>query len=73
MRKMVAISVEGNPAQVHAYSNLADYMTLCGLDGGLTGADQNEVGIPIGAKIDCPQCFAIFMEARRFRRGDFDA
>lgn len=72
MTRFIAIEVEGGKAQVHAESSIAGYMTLCGLDGGLTDDTQKQVGLQIGARINCPHCRNLWSEAKRFKKPDFD-
>lgn len=70
MSRYVAIDVDGE-VRTHARSEEGNYMTLCGLDGGISGSDQREVGLMIGARIDCQQCHQIFTAARKLRARDF--
>lgn len=63
---------EGGEVEVHARSSIAGYVTLCGMDGGLSDTIQKTVDLPKGKKlITCPHCFQLFEEAARFKRGDF--
>jgi hypothetical protein len=71
MSRYIALETDGD-VQVHAASAIAGYRTLCGMDGGLTSDEQKEVDLPKGQKlINCPVCFQLFEEAKRFRPDDF--
>jgi hypothetical protein len=71
MRKFIAIAVEDTPAQVHAASSIAGYLTLCGLDGGLSDDGQEVVDLPPRKRINCPDCLQLWEAARSLRRRDF--
>lgn len=73
MARLIAIQIEDDEVAVHAATTIAGYVTLCGLDGGVSGDDQHEVSVPRGAKIDCPTCWQIVAEAKLFRTRDFAA
>lgn len=67
----VAIICDG-VRQVHAIDTTGNYATLCGLDG------NDEFVRQMGAdlegdkdKIDCPQCWSIWVTATRYKRRDF--
>lgn len=69
-RPFVAISIDGARG-IHA-TGTGNYSTLCGLDGedprfNMTHADPPRAG----EKIDCPQCFAGWVEFRKLRAADF--
>lgn len=69
----IAISVEGETLQIHAASSMAGYLTLCGLDGGLSDGGQEVVDSPARRRINCPDCFRIWHESKALRRSDFSA
>jgi hypothetical protein len=46
------------------------YATLCGLDGADPVADQKPAALPKQPKINCEQCRALIVEARRWTRRD---
>jgi hypothetical protein len=70
----VAIVCEGK-RQVHAIDITGNHATLCGLDGDDPHiAVQQSSGGPVERreKINCPICRAVFAQAGRYTRNDFD-
>lgn len=47
------------------------YDTLCGVDGDDTAIGLSRAPLPVGARIGCGQCKAIFLQATRYTRKDF--
>ncbi len=68
--KMVAIDVDG-VVQVHAYHG--DPAALCGVDDNDPTIGHFPAPLPVGAKIDCPQCLLMWSTWRRFTARDFSA
>lgn len=68
-KRLVAIEVDGDVG-IHARAE-GNYMTLCGLDGGLTSGDQRAVELPDHPLIDCAACAEAVKIARRLRVRDF--
>lgn len=68
-KRFVAIEVDGDLG-VHARV-AGEYMTICGLDGGLSSEDQRECALPPQPRIDCPACANIVRAARKIRTRDF--
>jgi len=58
--------------EVHATSQTGAYQTLCGLDGDDPTVGQLASDVLPGEKITCPDCKAMWLEAQRYRRGDFE-
>lgn len=70
-RQVVSLKIDDEISH-HIPDVGADYATLCGLDGGLAGEDgQVIIDTPHDAKIDCPQCKAIFNVASKYKKCDF--
>lgn len=68
-RKFVAVRSDG-VFTVHAASSLGNYATLCTLS---TDDDEEvgrEVPLPRGAKINCRDCVALIVEAKKYRAAD---
>ena len=65
-----AVVVDGK-RDVHATSQTGAYQTLCGLDGDDPTVGQTKSRVLPGEKITCPDCKAMWLEAKRYRRGDF--
>lgn len=68
----VAVRLDGI-VTVHMFGGLADYYTLCGLDGNDPAIGQEPADVPMNgrARIDCPSCRAIWDIARSYSRKDF--
>jgi hypothetical protein len=69
--KFIAISQDGI-VQVHGVSS-GNYATLCGMDGADSVVGQSAAVLPVRPRIDCPQCFGVWIDAKRFGRRDFTA
>ena len=61
------IIVEGD-GDSHIGSTLANYSTLCGLDGDDEGSDQRTIGM--SDKVSCKHCIGIWLECRAIPRRD---
>lgn len=74
MRRFIAIECDGI-TEVHADgSGLGfGYATFCGLDGADPDAGQKIVDLPKKPKINCEQCRALIVEARRWTLRDLCA
>lgn len=72
MGRKVTIICEGE-ASVHMADPNGNYATACGMDGNDDDPSVDQVSVPTarGAKIDCPQCIALWLNARDYRAGDF--
>lgn len=71
--KIPCIEIDGK-LTTHMGSADGDYATLCGLDGDDQNWHVNQIPVetPIGAKINCVQCWDIFNTARKYKYSDFD-
>ena len=71
MSRYISIRCEG-VTQVHASADGTGlpYATFCGLDGN-DPPMQETVPLMIGDRINCPQCYALVMAAKRYRPKDF--
>lgn len=70
--KFVAVQMDGE-VTIHIPGASSDYHTLCGIDAyDDSVGHEGTVPVPRGAKIDCPQCFAIWLETRNIRKTDFN-
>lgn len=63
--RYIAIAFEGR-VQVHAASGIANYATVCGLDGDDSGADQEPADLPKRARITCPDCKQMILHCREY-------
>ena len=70
--KFVAISQDGI-VQVQGVPESGNYATLCGMDGDDSVVGQSAAVLPPKPRIDCPQCFGVWSDAKRFGRRDFTA
>ena len=70
MSKFVAIEAQG-VVRVHLPHTTGNYDTLCGLDANDPGVQHFPASVPKGAKVDCPDCKAIWAVAKCFRATDF--
>lgn len=70
MTKYVAVKVEG-VINVHLPHTDGNYYTLCGLDGADEWVEQEIVGVPKGAKVDCVHCLRIWETCKEFSKKDF--
>ena len=72
MSEVIAIVCAGE-SNVHAASTNGNCATLCGLDGDDPHSSVDQRGSPIssGEKIDCPQCWQIWLTAKRYGRENF--
>lgn len=72
MSTKVTIKHEGK-TQVHMSDATGNYATMCGLDGNDDdpSVDQFTVPTKAGAKIDCPECFAIWQTSKGYKTSDF--
>lgn len=71
MSRFVAIECDGL-TEVHADGEGLGfgYATLCGLDGADPVAGQKRATLPKHPKINCEQCRALIVEARRWTKRD---
>jgi hypothetical protein len=71
MAKFVAIQCD-DLVEVHADGTGLGfgYATLCGLDGADPVAGQKPAPLPARPKINCEQCRAMIVEARRWTKRD---
>lgn len=68
---VTARDVDTGETHTHARANLpGDYHTLCGLS--LSDDQLEEVPTEGVTKIECVICHAVWAEALRFRRSDFN-
>lgn len=69
--KRIAINAEGK-IEVHMKPKgaMSNHDTVCGLDAA-DPPDFYEVPVPKNAKINCPHCWEMWNECKRFRRNDF--
>lgn len=74
MSLRIAIVVDGERAVHAANDPTGNYATLCGLDGGFEGVEEDgqiTVKVRQGEKIDCPTCRAVWLAAKTYRKTDF--
>lgn len=71
---IVTMLEEGGEEFVHLPNgaSASDYVTLCGLDGGVAGSEQCTREAPKGVKVNCPACRGIWQLCRDFRKTDFE-
>jgi hypothetical protein len=74
MSKYFAVSLDGK-ILVHLpdADRHGNYYTLCGLDGDDPVIRQTAVDVPVGAKVNCRQCWAIWNKAKKYSKKDFVA
>lgn len=72
MGQKISIMVEGE-VQCHAASTIANYVTLCGLDGDDPGIGQSRCDVLNGQKIDCQQCIQIIHAAKQYRNRELES
>lgn len=70
-QKIVCVEIDGI-LTTHMDSADGDYATMCGCDGDDIGIGQIPVETPFGAKINCVQCWGIFLGIRKYKNSDFD-
>lgn len=69
----VAIECSGH-VEVHAEAgNGSTYASLCGLDDHDPSVGLRRALLPVGARIDCPDCIAIIRQAKKYRSRDIAA
>lgn len=79
MSRLVVVTLLEDGGEEHVHLPVGDlgagggYTTLCGLDGGLSYTAMETKPAPRGAKVNCPNCWAIFNTCRSFRATDFDS
>lgn len=61
--------VESGKVTICAAGGIAGYHTLCGTS--LDDAEFERAPIAVNAKVECPQCFAIWQLAHTFKRNNF--
>jgi len=72
LKHMVTIDYEGE-LRTHIGFTVGSYATICGMDGNDAFiGQQTTIETPAGAKLDCPQCYAMWAEARKWKVIDFD-
>lgn len=72
MSKFIAIEDYDGVIEVHATGDVLGfgYATFCGLDGADPVAGQKPAPLPARPKINCEQCRALILEARRWSNRD---
>jgi hypothetical protein len=70
--RYVAILHDGE-IRVHIPDRTGNYATLCGMDGDDPDpmVDQMQVPVPPRKKIDCDDCFRLYMECKKYNLKDF--
>lgn len=73
MNRFVAILSDGI-LEIHANGESLGfgYATFCGLDGADPVANQYPAKLPKNPKINCYQCIALIVEARRWSKKDLE-
>lgn len=68
----VTIDEDLNSTRVHLpnSSHASDYVTLCGLDGGVS--DEGQAHEFVSGPVTCSHCIAIWKHCRKYRVTDFD-
>lgn len=71
---IVTMLEEDNEEFVHIRSGAegADYVTLCGLDGGTSSSEQSSRPAPKNAKVNCRHCWGTWMACKGLKATDFD-
>ncbi|QCJ72218.1 hypothetical protein MNY66_16465 (plasmid) [Moellerella wisconsensis] len=77
MSRFLTVTLLEDANEEHVYLPAGEldaggYTTLCGLDGGLSDTAMETKPTPRGAKVNCPNCWAIFKTCRSYRATDFD-
>lgn len=72
MAKIEAIEIDG-VITTHMPDASGCYASACGCDGDDPQVGQSPAEVPYeGAKINCRECYALFLVARPFKLSDFD-
>ncbi|CAM3962131.1 hypothetical protein SESI111939_10100 [Serratia silvae] len=72
---IVTMLEDGDEEFVHIRNGIegSDYVTLCGLDGGVSGSEQSSRPASKNAKVTCRQCWGIWLACRGLKTTDFKA
>lgn len=73
MAKYVAIKNYEGKVEIHLPHPTGNYDTLCNTDGDDPKLGLYPASVPKGAKVDCDECFRIWLTAKMYTIKDFAA